>query len=202
MSKIPVVPHFQSPPSSNICTLTFGFLPATWSGVSFAPLLQALSPAVMKGWNQIEFFFFNNGYKMNKYFKEKKKKKRFLGFPATIFSLLSHLLLETKKMNSKEANEVSMELTRNLSPPLSLWRKRKKKKDMNVPGLLLLPMWVISTSFFSAIVIADARPDPAVSTILVPLSHSQEAPISQFSSEMNVQSPGEVFSLSILWMLS
>ncbi|XP_030546843.1 probable receptor-like protein kinase At1g80640 isoform X2 [Rhodamnia argentea] len=61
---------------------------------------------------------------------------------------------------------------------------------MNVPSLLLLPMWVTSTSFFSSIVIADARPDPAVSTTLVPLSHSQEAPISQFSSEMNAQSPG------------
>lgn len=61
---------------------------------------------------------------------------------------------------------------------------------MNVPSLLLLPMWVISTSFFSAVVITDAWPDPAVSTILVPLSRSQEAPISQFSSEMNAQSPG------------
>lgn len=51
-----------------------------------------------------------------------------------------------------------------------------------------LPMWVLNTALLSAII--DARSEPAVSSISVPVFVTQRQPISQFSLKMQAESPG------------
>eukprot|EP00261_Vitis_vinifera_P036251 XP_019077494.1 PREDICTED: probable receptor-like protein kinase At1g80640 isoform X2 [Vitis vinifera] len=54
--------------------------------------------------------------------------------------------------------------------------------------LLLLPIWVFTTTLFSLPV--HARPDPLVSTIYNPLLPSHYPPISQISAQLEAVSPG------------
>ncbi|KAB1218773.1 hypothetical protein CJ030_MR3G026653 [Morella rubra] len=62
----------------------------------------------------------------------------------------------------------------------------KKKLSMNLLGLLL-PMWVLSTAPFSAVVNAGSQ--PAVSSFSEPVFVAEREPISQFSLEMEAESP-------------
>lgn len=58
---------------------------------------------------------------------------------------------------------------------------------MNLLARFLL-MWVLNTALLSAII--DARSEPAVSSISVPVFVTQRQPISQFSLKMQAESPG------------
>lgn len=58
---------------------------------------------------------------------------------------------------------------------------------MNLLGRLLL-MWVLNTTFLSAII--DARSEPAVSSVSEPVFVKERQPTSQFSLKMQAESPG------------
>ncbi|XP_059458723.1 probable receptor-like protein kinase At1g80640 [Corylus avellana] len=58
---------------------------------------------------------------------------------------------------------------------------------MNLLGRLLL-MWVLNTTFLSAII--DARSEPAVSSVPEPVFVKERQPTSQFSLKMQAESPG------------
>lgn len=104
---------------------------------------------------------------------------------------------QPRKMHLSFEHTISLTLSFYLALSLSLstW---KGQRDMNVPRLSL-PMWaIIRTSLLPAIIIlVNARAQPAVPSISRSLLYSQVAPLSQFSTETEAQSPGRALPLSL-----